>query len=216
MSHGILVMETGQPNVLSSNVTRFDQLLNMKIFICFIVALATSQLLSLCAEIQFASRESLVKEQVDEILRKQFEAALGDLTNYSLLWINPDGLVYIAAILEREENNRGVVEVFFWKKGFKKEQILKTRLSNDEADSLMKSVNKIFISAVKPSKDLEDENNPERIYIYKKFKNVDVFDWHIISIRPDSKNNDFKIIRELMTPKSSNINDSDFFGDPKK
>lgn len=184
----------------------------MKSFLAGIIALGVSLALSPCAEVQTTGRESLVKEQVDEVLRKQFEEALGDLSNYSFLWINPDGFVHIAAILEKEENNQHIHEVLFWRKGLKKEQIVVTRLSDHDAKTLFDSIDRLFESALKPSIDQQDEENPERVFMFKRYKNVDVFDWHTISVRPNSKNEDFRKIRSLMMPKVAEPDTSDFFG----
>jgi len=161
------------------------------------------------AEIELSDRKGLVAAQPDEVFRKHIVAIFGDLNQYMILWIFPERVAHVAVFRERVEKNGMVYEVLFWREGLRKEQVIKTRLSKEDARALTESVDRLISAAVEPKRDRDDLMHTERKLLFKRFENGNTFDWHEISIRSDTKSVDFQRIAKLMLPKIKESDDAD-------
>jgi len=131
------------------------------------------------------------------------------LDKYLFLWIYPETGLHVSALLESEEQSKKVYDVLYWRKGLRKDQVVTIRLTQDNATSLIQSTDRIFVSATQPKPEKKDYLNPERIFLFKRYKNVDIMDWTAVSVRLNSKNNDFITIRNIMLPKPDDRDKAD-------
>lgn len=158
-------------------------------------------LLSHAGEIELNDRMALIKKTEDEVLREKIISGFGDLNKYMFIWIHPERVFEVSAILKIKEGDKISYNILYWPENVRKEKITKTKLSEAEAKPLIDSIIHVFNIAKEPIEDNKDQEFPDRILMYKNFQNPDGVHWSSISIRGNSTNVDFKKILDALSPK---------------
>ena len=187
----------------------------MRTFPLFLLVLKLCGPNLMAGEIKASDRLALVREEPDEILRKQLIAALGDLNKYAFLWIHPERVFQASAISQVSEGDKIWYDLSYWPGNIRKEEIIKTRLSEADAKLLLESISRVFKKANEPAQGLEHVNITDKILMFKKFDNPQGVEWLAVEIQTESLSPDFKKILELTIPKSAKPSQSDidaFFG----
>lgn len=168
-------------------------------------------------EVEICNRTGIVKKSWEEQKREEIVSVFGDLTQYDIICMHPETLLVIA-IKNYNEKEIPAFKTFYWRHGQRKEDLQSENISIKEFNLISNSVDALINTGKsnKPEKHSEKNNkdyaHPDRVLIFKRYKNVDVWDWHCVSIRSNSKNKNFVLIGSILklfnnVPSPDEVND---------
>jgi hypothetical protein len=152
-------------------------------------------------EIKESDRIGLVKKSWDEEKREELVEIFGDLSQYQIIWIVPEILeVHLLKNTASEEDPE--FKTFHWRHGMNKNDVRSKDLSSTEMKAILIAVDSLLDIGKNDTGNASDKeaslDHPDRVFLYKRYRNGDVWDWRCVSIRSNSQNEHVKLLREKL------------------